>query len=134
MILRGWKEIAAHLGSGVRTAQRWQNEGLPVRRPTKGPRSHVIADSEDLDSWRLKGPFWRTKDSTFSPILSAMRNCAESSLHVWQAFSRDLQLFKRKSMRYVRREKADRDTKHRRLRVPESEQDTALGAYGHESL
>jgi len=61
VILRGWKEIAAHLGSGVRTAQRWENEGLPVRRPTKGPRSHVIADSEELDSWRLKGPFWRTK-------------------------------------------------------------------------
>lgn len=61
MILRGWKQIAAHLGSGVRTAQRWENAGLPVRRPTKGPRSHVIADSEELDSWRLKGPFWRTK-------------------------------------------------------------------------
>lgn len=61
MVLRGWKKIAALLGSSVRTVQRWENEGLPVRRPTKGSRSHVIADSEELDSWRLKGTFWRTK-------------------------------------------------------------------------
>jgi hypothetical protein len=61
VILRGWRQIAAHLASGVRTAQRWEHQGLPVRRPTNGPRSHVIADSAELDSWRLKSTFWRAE-------------------------------------------------------------------------
>ena len=31
--LNGWKEIAAFLGKGVRTVQRWEREqGLPVHR------------------------------------------------------------------------------------------------------
>jgi len=33
-ILSGWKEIACHLGRGVRTVQRYERElGLPIRRP-----------------------------------------------------------------------------------------------------
>ena len=51
MILNGWKEIASYLGRGVRTVQRWEGFGLPVRRPVGGLRSSVITTSEDLDRW-----------------------------------------------------------------------------------
>lgn len=55
MILSGWKEIADYLHCGVRTVQRWERKGLPVRRPNAGKRSHVIARSEDLDCWTRTG-------------------------------------------------------------------------------
>lgn len=51
MILNGWKEIAAHLGRGVRTVQRWESLGLPIRRPKRKDRSAVVAFSEDVDHW-----------------------------------------------------------------------------------
>lgn len=51
MILNGWKEIAGHLGRGVRTVQRWENLGLPIRRPNSRLRSAVICTSEELDQW-----------------------------------------------------------------------------------
>lgn len=49
--LTSWKEIAAHFGVTVRTAQKWEAErGLPVeRRP--GPRGRVYADPAALDAW-----------------------------------------------------------------------------------
>lgn len=51
MILEGWKDVAKHLGCGVRTAQRWERLGMPVRRPGSGRRSAVLAISEELDAW-----------------------------------------------------------------------------------
>jgi hypothetical protein len=59
VVLSGWKEIAAYLGCGMRTAQGWENKGLPVRRPNPGRRAHVMADSERLDFWIQHGAFWR---------------------------------------------------------------------------
>jgi hypothetical protein len=53
MVLSGWKEISRHLRYGVRTLQRWERTGLPVRRINNGPRSPVVADSEELDAWIL---------------------------------------------------------------------------------
>jgi len=53
VILTGWKEIARHLRYGVRTLQRWESNGLPVRRVNKDRRSPVVADSEELDAWIL---------------------------------------------------------------------------------
>jgi len=49
--LTSWKEVAAYLGKGVRTVQRWeQHYALPVRRPA--PNSHVIfALPAELDAW-----------------------------------------------------------------------------------
>lgn len=56
MILSGWKEIAAHLGRGVRTVQRWEATlGLPVIRPANRCRSAVCAHSGELDAW-LRAP------------------------------------------------------------------------------
>jgi hypothetical protein len=50
-LLNSWKEIALYLGRGVRTAQRWERYGLPVRRLAPGPRASVIADTGDIDAW-----------------------------------------------------------------------------------
>ena len=55
MVLYGWKEIAQYMGCGVRTAQRRQQERLPVKRITAGPRAHVIALSEEIDAWLRNG-------------------------------------------------------------------------------
>lgn len=51
-VLNSWKEIAAYVGRGVRTVQRWERElQFPVRRPRARPRSAVIALSEEVDQW-----------------------------------------------------------------------------------
>ena len=50
--LGSWKEIAAYLGKGVRTVQRWEHQlGLPVRRPDSLNRGVVSATPEELDQW-----------------------------------------------------------------------------------
>ena len=50
-LLSGWKEIANHMHQGVRTVQRWEAIGLPVRRVRAKKPSPVIAFAEDLDCW-----------------------------------------------------------------------------------
>jgi phage terminase Nu1 subunit (DNA packaging protein) len=52
-LLNSWKEIATYLGRGVRTVQRWEKIGLPVRRLGQGARAPVVADARDLDRWVL---------------------------------------------------------------------------------
>ena len=50
--LNSWKEIASHLGRGVRTVQRWERElQLPVHRIGTGPRSPVYALTTELNFW-----------------------------------------------------------------------------------
>jgi DNA-binding NarL/FixJ family response regulator len=51
-ILNSWKEIANHLGRGVRTVQRYEEKfGLPVRRVAGRDRTAVMAFSDELDQW-----------------------------------------------------------------------------------
>jgi hypothetical protein len=50
-LLSGWKEIADHLHLGVRTAQRWERHGLPVRRVSDSPCSPVVAIPDELEQW-----------------------------------------------------------------------------------
>ncbi len=51
-VLSSWKEIASHLGKGVRTVQRWERElGLPVHRPVAKQRGIVLAFPEELHQW-----------------------------------------------------------------------------------
>ena len=51
-VLGNWKEIAAYLGKGVRTVQRWEQQlGLPVRRPGGRSLGIVCASPEELDMW-----------------------------------------------------------------------------------
>jgi len=56
-ILNGWKEIACHLGKGVRTVQRYERElGLPIRRPAGNLTGSVIATKAELDGWVVARP------------------------------------------------------------------------------
>lgn len=51
-VLTSWKEIAAYLGKGVRTVQRWEKDfGLPIRRPHGSDKSAILARTRDLDAW-----------------------------------------------------------------------------------
>lgn len=62
-VLNSWKEIAAYLGRGVRTVQRWEHDlALPVRRPRGRERSAVIALKADLDRWLHNVPQSSFKD------------------------------------------------------------------------
>jgi hypothetical protein len=51
--LTGWKEIAAHLGTTVRTARRWEGDlELPVHR-VHGPSGEiVVARIAELETWK----------------------------------------------------------------------------------
>jgi hypothetical protein len=52
--LHGWKEIAAHLGVSVRTAQNFEKEqALPVHRGF-GVKAPVFAFSAELDAWKAR--------------------------------------------------------------------------------
>lgn len=66
MILNSWKEIASYLNCSVRTAQRFERDGLPVRRPSGHLRSAVIAMSDEIDAWRKNSQNGtkRTKDAS----------------------------------------------------------------------
>lgn len=51
-LLDSWKDIAAYLGRGVRTVQRWENNlYLPIRRPPGKPRNSIVAFKSELDRW-----------------------------------------------------------------------------------
>ncbi|HUO27382.1 MAG TPA: hypothetical protein VMU61_17060 [Candidatus Aquilonibacter sp.] len=50
-LLSGWKEIAEHLHLTVRTAQRWERLGLPVRRVSDSACSPVVAIPDELELW-----------------------------------------------------------------------------------
>jgi hypothetical protein len=67
-IVNGWKEIARHLRTSVRSAQRYEQiAGLPVRRPLHGIRGAVIATTAELDAWINARPL---KDAfTLRPVL-----------------------------------------------------------------
>jgi hypothetical protein len=45
--LKGWEEIAAFLGQPVSVAQRWANDGMPVRRQGR----YVETSREGLNRW-----------------------------------------------------------------------------------
>src|SRR5262249_4821503 len=51
--LDSWKEIAAYLGRGVTTVQRWETtEGLPIQRLPHAKKGSVFAFKRELDAWR----------------------------------------------------------------------------------
>lgn len=56
-ILNSWKEIAAYIGRGVRTVQRYEHQSkLPVRRIENRDHSSVIAYSDEIDAWLNRRP------------------------------------------------------------------------------
>jgi hypothetical protein len=52
-LLTSWKEIAAYVGKGIRTVQRWEVElDLPIRRTHgKAPKAGVMAMRTEIDAW-----------------------------------------------------------------------------------
>ncbi len=88
--LNCWKEIAAYLGCGVRTAQRWEgNLGLPVRRPNSSEYRIVVAFEDELDTWR---ELWSKADVSKAEAFSI-------SLHKLEADILTLQTMVRKRAR-----------------------------------
>src|SRR5215470_16935151 len=68
-LLSGWKEIADNLHTGVRTAQRWERFGLPVRRVSESGCSPVVAISEEIEQWARKR---QTRASRYALVKSAL--------------------------------------------------------------
>lgn len=54
--LTGWKEISTFLRRGVRTVQRWESLGLPIRRIKGGRSGPVFAFAEELEAWEKATP------------------------------------------------------------------------------
>src|SRR4249919_4187457 len=71
--LDSWKEIAAYLGRGIRTVQRWEREeGLPVHRLAHEKRGSIYARREELAAWwesrRLTLAAPSTSEATSAPV------------------------------------------------------------------
>jgi hypothetical protein len=49
--LDSWKEIAEYLGRDVRTAARWESEGLPLHRVPGGKGRSVFGFTDEIDAW-----------------------------------------------------------------------------------
>ncbi len=66
--LESWKEIAAHLKTSVRTAQRWEEQNsLPVTRILRDKRSAVYANTADLDRWLANRAVLPAADQEVAP-------------------------------------------------------------------
>src|SRR5439155_8926918 len=75
--LDSWKEIAAYLGRGITTAQRWeQEEALPIKRLPHTKKGSVFAFKSELDAWRAAraqpGPLHTKIDAEPPTALSQM--------------------------------------------------------------
>jgi hypothetical protein len=78
-VLNSWKEIAAYLGRGVRTVQRYEHDlRLPVRRPRGTSRSAVIALTDELDAWLRTTPSSELRTGTKLPSTVFMTSVHES--------------------------------------------------------
>ncbi len=99
-LLNSWKEIAAYLGRGVRTAQRWERDlRLPVRRPRGKDRSAVIAFTYELDQW-LK----HTENGSLHVNQRLCNVVAESKLlqENTRALEQNIQLLQQNIVRIIR--------------------------------
>jgi Tol biopolymer transport system component len=96
--LDSWKEIAAYLGRGIRTVQRWEREeGLPVHRLAHDKRGSVYAQRDELAAWweRRRVTLALTGDSDSDDTRAAPRLerlTRTSSMTSWPALSSDARL------------------------------------------
>ena len=99
--LDSWKEIAAYLGRGIRTVQRWEREeGLPVHRLAHEKRGSIYARREELAAWwesrrlTLAAPptpdVPGVSDASVAPLLE--RVTSRTALTSWPALSSDVRL------------------------------------------
>lgn len=71
--LDSWKEIADYVGRDVRTAMRWEEDGLPVRSVPGGQRRGVFAFADEIDEWlaaRDKEPEALAEAENFAQVQS----------------------------------------------------------------
>ena len=81
--LTSWKEIAAYLGVSVRTAQRWEAEGLPVRRHQHAKLSSIYAYVNEVAAWWDARPDPARQTDRRLPVpLSPTRSHHKSSIAV----------------------------------------------------
>ncbi len=67
--LNTWKDIAAHLGRGVRTVQRWERElRMPVHRPYGRSRTSVMALPSELDAWAAQHGMQERREAAKSKL------------------------------------------------------------------
>src|SRR5581483_8564623 len=52
--LNSWKEIAEYIDRDVRTAHRWERDGLPVHRLMHEKGASVYAHPAEIDEWLAK--------------------------------------------------------------------------------
>ncbi len=96
--LDSWKEIAAYLGRGIRTVQRWEREeGLPVHRLTHEKRGSIYARREELAAWwdsrRLTFAAPSTSDAVHAPVAPRLERVTwTAALTSWPALSSDARL------------------------------------------
>ena len=84
-ILGGWKEIATHLGRGVRTVQRYERElGLPVHRAAGKNKGSVIATKGEIDAWVLARPIRQAFRLPQAPV--AIAPLSEFRMHMQQTY------------------------------------------------
>jgi len=96
--LDSWKEIAAYLGRGIRTVQRWEREeGLPVHRLLHEKRGSIYARRDELTAWwesrrlTLAAPSASdAAESSSAPRLE--RVTLTSAMTSWPALSSDARL------------------------------------------
>jgi hypothetical protein len=98
-LLNSWKEIAAYLGRGVRTAQRWERDlSLPVRRPRGKDRSAVIAFTDELDRW-MKRPCNDSRSNTrLSDVIAGSKQLRVNA----KVLEQNVQLLHQNIVRMVR--------------------------------
>jgi hypothetical protein len=101
VILTGWKEISKHLGYGIRTLQRWEQQGLPIRRVSNGPRSPVVADSERLEAWILHrtDPKRDGASDNFQRALESHRENRRSFQQRVETFRKEVEDFRAKRLK-----------------------------------
>jgi len=96
--LDSWKEIAAYLGRGIRTVQRWEREeGLPVHRLAHEKRGSVYARREELAAWwesrRLTLAAPSTPGAVDVPVAPPLERVTRTTaLTSWPALSSDARL------------------------------------------
>jgi Tol biopolymer transport system component len=95
--LDSWKEIAAYLGRGIRTVQRWEREeGLPVHRLAHERRGSIYARRDELAAWWESRRITLTQSGAeegvarIAPRLE--RLTSTSAMTNWPALSSDARL------------------------------------------
>lgn len=102
-LLNSWKEIAAYLGRGTRTVQRWEVDlGLPVHRLQEHLRTAVTAFKSEVDVWAKKGagdyraePSFPAREESRSILRQNRRQMRILALTLRRRLARNRQLVER---------------------------------------